>query len=63
MRTARDAMTEPISVTMADTLSDAFEKMHHQQLSGLPVIDEAGKVIGYLDQLQVLSVWVMSQGR
>lgn len=63
VRTARDAMTELRSVTMQDTLHDAFQKMHRHRLSGLPVIDEAGKVISYLDQLQVLSVWVMSQGR
>ena len=37
--------------------------MHHAKLNGLPVLDEAGKVVGYLDQLELLMAWVHATGR
>jgi CBS-domain-containing membrane protein len=57
-RTAGDIMREPISVRMDDTVGDAFERMHHNNLYGLPITDESNRVIGYVDQLELLMVWV-----
>lgn len=63
IRTAQDAMAEPVYVTIEDTVRDAFAKMHKHRLSGLPVVDEAKRVVGYLDMLQLLRVWLRAQGR
>jgi CBS domain-containing protein len=58
VRTAEDIMSEPVSVHMNDTVRDAFEKMHRTDLMGLPIADELNKVVGYVDQLELLLVWV-----
>ena len=62
-RTARDIMADPVSVRPADTVRDAFERMHNARLNGLPVTDAEGRVVGYLDQLELLLVWVRATGR
>lgn len=62
-RTAGDIMRAPISVNREHTVRDAFETMHKARLNGLPIIDAAGTVTGYLDQLELLLVWVRATGR
>jgi CBS domain-containing protein len=62
-RTASDIQVPPVSVTPQDTLGDAFRRMHEAKLNGLPIIDERGQVIGYVDQLEMLLVWVRATGR
>ena len=47
----------------AMTVRDAFERMHHAKLNGLPITDGDGRVIGYVDQLELLLVWVRASGR
>jgi CBS-domain-containing membrane protein len=42
---------------------DAFETMHKARLNGVPIVDEAMRVTGYLDQLEMLMVWVSATGR
>ena len=61
-RTAADIMLEPVSVRMDDTVRDAFDRMHRPDLIGLPITDTAGRVIGYVDQLELLLVWVRASG-
>ena len=61
-RTARHLMHEPVSVRLEDTVRDAFERMHRSRLNGLPIIDTQGRVIGYVDQLELLLVWVRACG-
>ncbi len=61
-RSAKDIMLPPVSVRMDDTVRDAFEKMHRVRLNGLPIVDEAGRVCGYIDQLELLLVWVRTSG-
>ena len=61
-KTARDIMLKPVSVRMDATVRDAFECMHRSKLNGLPITDEDGKVIGYVDQLELLLVWVRACG-
>lgn len=62
-RTAADIMLEPVSVGRDDTVRDAFETMHKAHLNGLPIVDGTAAVVGYLDQLELLLVWVRATGR
>jgi len=62
-RTARDVMLEPVSVRRDETVRDAFERMHGSRLNGLPITDGDGRVTGYVDQLELLLVWVRASGR
>ena len=60
-RTARDIMLDPVSVHRDDTVRDAFERMHRLDLIGLPITDDADRVVGYVDQLELLLVWVRAR--
>ena len=62
-RTARDIMQPPVAVRPNDTVRDAFERMHAGKLNGLPITDEQERVVGYVDQLELLLVWVRASGR
>jgi CBS domain-containing protein len=62
-RTAGDIMLPPVSLHRDHTVRDAFEAMHKARLNGLPVVDESGVVVGYLDQLELLLAWVHATGR
>jgi CBS domain-containing protein len=61
-RTARDIMRPPVSVHREETVRDAFERMHAAKLNGLPITDEDERVVGYVDQLELLLVWVRASG-
>src|SRR5918996_6119753 len=61
-RTARDIMLPPVSVRRDESVKDAFERMHAGKLNGLPITDDAGRVVGYVDQLELLLVWVRATG-
>ena len=61
-RTARDIMLRPVAVRADETVRDAFERMHRSKLNGLPIVDEERRVIGYVDQLELLLVWVRAAG-
>jgi CBS domain-containing protein len=56
MRTAADAMHEPIWVKNGETVKDAFERMHKHHLQGLPVIDDLYRVTGYINLLELAAV-------
>jgi CBS domain-containing protein len=62
-RQASDIMRDPVSVRPDQTVRDAFETMHQARLNGIPIADDAGRVTGYLDQLEMLMVWVNATGR
>lgn len=62
-RTARDVMRPPVGVSVADTVRDAFGIMHEAKLNGLPITDADNRVVGYIDQLELLLVWVRASGR
>ena len=62
-RTAGDVMGEPISVHPDETVRVAFERMHEHKLNGLPMTDRDERVVGYIDQLELLIVWVRATGR
>lgn len=62
-RTAADIMLPATSVRLTATVRDAFETMHKARLNGLPIVDDNGRVVSYLDQLELLLVWVRATGR
>ena len=62
-RTAEDILLPPVSVRREETVSDAFARMHEAKLNGLPIVDDDEHVVGYVDQLEMLLVWVRSSGR
>jgi len=55
MRTAADAMQEPVWVKQEDTVKDAFKRMHEHNLSGLPVVDDRYQVVGYINLLELMA--------
>ena len=62
-RLCGEVMAEPVSVRLVDTVRDAFRRMHAAKLNGLPITDEDNRVVGYVDQLELLLVWVRASGR
>ena len=62
-RVASDIQVPPVSVRREETIRDAFARMHDAKLNGLPILDDGGAVVGYVDQLEILLVWVRSTGR
>jgi CBS domain-containing protein len=62
-RTAADVMEPPISLRPDETAREAFRRLNDTGLAGLPVVDEQGRVEGYLDELELLLVWVEATGR
>jgi len=55
MRVAADAMQEPVWVKPEDKMKDAFRRMHENRLSGLPVVDDRYRVIGYINLLELMA--------
>jgi len=62
-RTAGDIMVDPVSVHPDETVRTAFERMHASHLNGLPITDRDERVVGYVDQLELLIVWIRATGR
>lgn len=60
-RTARDLMQPPAFVKMEQSVRDAFVAMHRHRLTGLPIVDDSLRVIGYLDMFQLLLVWLRTK--
>ncbi len=61
-RQVRAAMQPPIWVKPDDTVQDAFKKMHESGLNGLPVVDDNYRIIGYVNLLELLDVWLSAEG-
>lgn len=56
MRIAADAMQDPVWVKRGETVKDAFKRMHDNQLTGLPVVDERYRIVGYINLLELMAV-------
>jgi CBS domain-containing protein len=56
LRTAGDAMQDPIWVKQGETVKDAFKRMHEHRLSGIPLVDERYHVVGYINLLELLAI-------
>ena len=57
-RTVGDVMLPPASVPPTATVDEAFRRMHARHLSGLYVVDDAGRPTGYLDLLELTMRYV-----
>ena len=55
---AKEIMGPPASVRRENTLREAFAKMHRHHLDGLPIVEEDGRVVGYLDVSALLLAWL-----
>ena len=60
---ARDLMQAAVYVTMDDSVREAFSRMHERRLEGLPVVDKDMRVVGYLDRLQLIRLWLRKRRR
>ncbi|HSJ58667.1 MAG TPA: CBS domain-containing protein, partial [Anaerolineae bacterium] len=61
VRTAADAMHEPVWVKRGDKVKDAFKRMHKHGLQGLPVVDDLYRVTGYINLLELAAVCLVQQ--
>jgi CBS domain-containing protein len=59
--TAGEAMMPAVWVNEEDTIRDGFHKMHENQLSGIPILNDRYEVIGYIDLLELLAIYVQGQ--
>jgi CIC family chloride channel protein len=55
---AADLMRSPISVPSTESLHAAIDLMLNHQLRELPVVDEAGKIVGFLDEADVTRAYM-----
>ncbi len=58
MQTAADAMREPVWVRRGEKVKEAFKRMHEHDLSGVPVVDEHYRIVGYINLLELLAICV-----
>ena len=58
MKTIRDVMQpDPIQIRRDDALRHALELLVENQISGLPVVDEAGRLVGVLSEKDLLKIF------
>ncbi len=57
-RTAEDIMQPPLAVRPHESLEDAFGQLLKANLDGLPIVDDAGRVIGYLNLFEFICAWI-----
>ena len=62
MRTAADAMHEPVWVKRGQTVKDAFKRMHEHNVPGLPVVDDRYHVTGYINLLELMAACLECEG-
>lgn len=56
--TAEQLMEAPVWVRPADTVKDAVDKMLAAHLDGLPIVDGDMRVVGYVDLMELLRLWL-----
>jgi CBS domain-containing protein len=61
MRTAADAMQDPVWVKQGETVKDAFKRMHENDLAGLPVVNDQYHVVGYINLLELLAICMQQE--
>ncbi|MDP9372151.1 MAG: CBS domain-containing protein [Chloroflexota bacterium] len=57
-RTAGDVMRPPLVLRADDRLEEAFGRLLRAGLEGLPIVDDAGRVTGYLNVPEFLCAWL-----
>jgi CBS domain-containing protein len=61
--TAGEMMRPPVYVREDELVVDAFRKMREADLRGLPIVDADMVVIGYIDMLELVLVWLRAEQR
>jgi CBS domain-containing protein len=56
--TASDIMRPPASVRITDSVLTALDRMRAERLTELPVLDEAGKILGFVDEATIASAYL-----
>ena len=56
IRTAADAMEEPVWVKQDETIKEAFKRLHENDLPGLPVVNDFYNVVGYINLLELIAL-------
>ncbi len=51
-----DIMIEPVALHRHDTVGEAFRLMHKHDLTGLPIVDDAMHVVGFVSMLELLNL-------
>ena len=59
-RTAGEVLRPPDAVRPTDTLERAYGRLLAARLEGLPIVDDAGRVVGYLNLPEFLSAWLLT---
>jgi CIC family chloride channel protein len=55
---AADLMQAPIFVTVSESVHSAIDLMLRHRLRELPVVDESGKIVGFLDEADVTRAYM-----
>jgi CIC family chloride channel protein len=55
---AADLMQAPLSVPMSQNLHDAIDQMLRHSLREIPVLDDAGKIVGFLDETDITRAYL-----
>ena len=55
---AADLMQMPLSVSTSENLHAAIELMLHHKIRELPVTDDFGKIIGFLDEADITRAYM-----
>jgi CBS domain-containing protein len=56
-RTVGEAMLAPAAIAPTATIDEGFRRMHERHLSGIYVVNDEGRPIGYLDLLELALVY------
>ena len=56
-RTIGEAMLPPAAIAPTATIDEGFRRMHQRHLSGIYVVDQDGRPVGYLDLLELALVY------
>jgi CBS domain-containing protein len=59
-RTLGEAMLAPAAIAPTATIDEGFRRMHERHLSGIYVVDEEGRPVGYLDLLELALVYAQA---
>ncbi len=57
-RTAKELMVPAFSIREDARLVDAFRLFHSENITALPIVDDKSRLVGVIDAVQLLSMWV-----
>jgi CBS domain-containing protein len=57
-RTAGDAMLEATAARLDTAVGEVFRELRERRLSGIHVVDSDGRVVGYMDLLELVTLYL-----